>query len=37
VTDGEDPSLRSQVMALLEADAFETLDRAMLMILRRVQ
>jgi len=36
LTDREDPALRSQVMALLEADTFEALDRAMLTILRRV-
>jgi hypothetical protein len=36
LTDGEDPALRGQVMALLEADTFEALDRAMLTILRRV-
>ena len=37
VTDREDPALRGQVMALLEADTFDALDRAMLTILRRVQ
>ena len=36
LTDREDPALRSQVMALLEAETFEALDRAMLTILRRV-
>ncbi len=36
LTDREDPALRSQVMALLEPDTFEALDRAMLAILRRV-
>lgn len=37
LTDREDPALRSQVKALLDADSFESLDRAMLTILRRVQ
>jgi hypothetical protein len=36
-TDREAPALRSQVMALLEADTFEAMDRAMLAILRRVR
>ena len=36
LTDREDPALRSQVIALLEADTSEALDRAMLTILRRV-
>jgi len=36
LTDREDAALRSQVMALLEADTSETLDRAMLTILRRI-
>ena len=36
LTDVEDPALRSEVMALLQADTFEALDRAMLAILRRV-
>jgi hypothetical protein len=36
LTDREDPALRSQVVALLEAETFEALDRAMLTILRRV-
>ena len=36
LTDREDPALRSQVIALLEPDTFEALDRAMLAILRRV-
>jgi hypothetical protein len=36
LTDHEDPALRSQVMALLEADTSQALDRAMLTILRRV-
>ena len=35
VTDREDPALRSQVIALLEEETFEALDRAMLRILRR--
>ncbi len=35
-TDRENSALRSQVMALLEADTFEALDRAMLTILGRV-
>jgi hypothetical protein len=36
LTDREDPALRRDVMALLEAETFEALDRAMLTILRRV-
>jgi hypothetical protein len=36
LTDREDPTLRSQVMALLEAETFEALDLAMLRILRRI-
>ena len=36
LTDREDAALRSQVMALVEADTSETLDRAMLTILRRI-
>ena len=36
LTDREDPALRGQVLALLEADTFEALDRAMLVILRRM-
>jgi hypothetical protein len=36
LTDREDPALRSQVIALLDADTFEALDRAMLTILRRI-
>jgi len=36
LTDTEDPALRSDVLALLQADTFEALDRAMLAILRRV-
>jgi hypothetical protein len=35
-TEREDPALRSQVIALLEEDTFEDLDRAMLSILQRV-
>ena len=37
LTDREDPALRNQVMALLEADTSEALDRAMLAILGRVR
>ena len=37
LTDREDPALRSHVMALLEADTSEALDRAMLTILGRVR
>ena len=37
LTDREDPTLRGQVMALLETDTFEAMDRAMLAILRRVR
>ena len=36
LTEREDPALRGQVIALLEEDTFEALDRAMLSILRRV-
>ena len=36
-TDRDDPALRRQVLALLEEDTFEALDRAMLSILRRVR
>jgi hypothetical protein len=36
LTDRDDPALRSQVVALLEADSFEALDRAMLSILGRI-
>jgi hypothetical protein len=36
LTDREDPTLRGQVMALLETDTFEAMDGAMLAILRRV-
>jgi hypothetical protein len=36
LTDRDDPLLRNQVMALLDADTFESLDRAMLTILQRV-
>ena len=36
LTDREDPTLRSQVMALLEPETFEALDRAMLTILQRI-
>ena len=36
LTDRQDAALRSEVMALLEADTSEALDRAMLTILRRV-
>ena len=36
LTDREDPALRSHVVALLEADTSEALDRDMLTILRRV-
>jgi hypothetical protein len=36
LTDREDPGLRSQVMALLDFDTFESLDRAMLTILQRI-
>jgi hypothetical protein len=36
LTDREDPTLRSHVMALLEAETFEAMDRGMLAILRRV-
>ena len=36
LTDVDDPALRSEVMALLQADTFEALDRAMVAILRRV-
>jgi hypothetical protein len=37
LTDREDPTLRDDVMALLETDTFEAMDRAMLAILRRVR
>jgi hypothetical protein len=36
LTDRDDPALRGHVMALLEAETFEAMDRAMLAILRRV-
>jgi hypothetical protein len=36
LTDREDPALRSQVMALVEAETSEALDRALLAILRRI-
>ena len=36
LTERDDPTLRSQVMALLEPETFEALDRAMLTILRRI-
>jgi hypothetical protein len=35
-TDREDPALRGEVMALLDADTFEAMDQAMLAILRRL-
>jgi hypothetical protein len=37
VTDREDPALRRDVMALVDAETFESMDRAMLSILRRVR
>jgi hypothetical protein len=36
LTDRDEPALRGQVMALLEADSYAALDLALLMILRRV-